>query len=105
MAVVARSGEQTRTSRRGVWMLAVAPIAATLLVVGAAFAADADRRHRPLRSTGAVYRLFAHVIHRTRSRPIPSVLSITRKSAGAFFQLGVFRPCFPRAEPIAMYDG
>jgi len=48
MAVVARSGEQTRTSRRGVWMLAVAPIAATLLMVGAAFAADAAYAQRAL---------------------------------------------------------
>ena len=48
MAVVARSGEQTRTSRRGVWMLAVAPLAATILVVGAAFAADAAYAQRAL---------------------------------------------------------
>jgi len=40
MAIFARSGDQTRTSRRGVWMLAIAPLAAIALAVGAAFAAD-----------------------------------------------------------------
>src|SRR6267378_4294490 len=48
MAVITRSGEQSRTSRRGVWMLAVAPIAAIALAVGAAFAADAVYAHRAL---------------------------------------------------------
>jgi hypothetical protein len=48
MAVFARSGEQTRTSRRGVWMLAIAPIAAVALAVGAAYAADAAYAHRAL---------------------------------------------------------
>jgi len=48
MAVLARSGEQARTSRRGVWMLAVAPIAAIALAVGAAFAANAVYAHRAL---------------------------------------------------------
>jgi vancomycin resistance protein YoaR len=48
MAVLARSGEQTRTSRRGVWMLAIAPIAAIALAVGAAFAADAVYAQRAL---------------------------------------------------------
>jgi vancomycin resistance protein YoaR len=48
MAVFARSGDQARTSRRGVWMLAIAPVAATLLAIGAAFAADAVYAHRAL---------------------------------------------------------
>src|SRR6267378_7283861 len=48
MAVFARSGDQARTSRRGVWMLAVAPIAVIALAVGAAFAADAAYAHRAL---------------------------------------------------------
>ena len=48
MAVFARSGEQTRTPRRGVWMLALAPIAAIALAVGAAYAADAAYAHRAL---------------------------------------------------------
>ncbi|HKC89829.1 MAG TPA: VanW family protein [Candidatus Limnocylindria bacterium] len=48
MAVLARSGEQSRASRRGVWMLAIAPIAAIALAVGAAFAADAVYAHRAL---------------------------------------------------------
>ena len=48
MAVFARSGEQTRTARRGVWMLAIAPIAAIALAVGAAYAADAAYAHRAL---------------------------------------------------------
>jgi vancomycin resistance protein YoaR len=48
MAVFARSGEQERTSRRGVWMLAVAPIAAIGLAGGVAFAADAAYASRAL---------------------------------------------------------
>ena len=48
MAVFARSGDQARTSRRGVWMLAVTPIAAIALAIGAAFAADAVYAHRAL---------------------------------------------------------
>src|SRR6267378_8256266 len=48
MAVITRSGEQSRTSRRGVWMLAIAPIATIALAVGAAFAADAVYAHRAL---------------------------------------------------------
>ena len=48
MAVFARSGDQTRTSRRGVWMLALAPIAAIALAAGAAFAADAIYASRAL---------------------------------------------------------
>ncbi|TMC42115.1 MAG: hypothetical protein E6J23_12050 [Chloroflexi bacterium] len=48
MAVFARSGDQARTSRRGVWMLAIAPLAAIALAVGAAFAADAVYAHRAL---------------------------------------------------------
>src|SRR5256886_17326307 len=48
MAVFARSGDQARTSRRGLWMLAVAPIAAIALATGAAFAADAVYAHRAL---------------------------------------------------------
>ena len=48
MAVFARSGEQTRTVRRAVWMFAVAPIAAIALAVGAAFAADAAYAQRAL---------------------------------------------------------
>jgi vancomycin resistance protein YoaR len=48
MAVFARSGEQTRTQRRGVWMLAIAPIAAIALAVGGAYAADAAYAHRAL---------------------------------------------------------
>ena len=48
MAVLARSGDQTRASRRGVWMLAVAPIAVIGLAVGVAFAADAVYAQRAL---------------------------------------------------------
>ena len=48
MAVFARSGEQTRSSRRGVWVLAVAPIAAIALAVGGAYAADAAYAQRAL---------------------------------------------------------
>jgi vancomycin resistance protein YoaR len=48
MAVFARSGDQARTSRRGVWMLAVAPVAGIALAVGAAFAADVVYAHRAL---------------------------------------------------------
>ena len=48
MAVFAQSGEQTRTSRRGVWMLAVAPIAAIALAIGAALAANAAYAQRAL---------------------------------------------------------
>jgi vancomycin resistance protein YoaR len=48
MAVFARSGEQTRTARRGVWMLAIAPVAAIALAVGGAYAADAAYAHRAL---------------------------------------------------------
>ena len=48
MAVFARSGEQTRAPRRGVWMLAIAPIAAIALAAGAAYAADAAYAHRAL---------------------------------------------------------
>ena len=48
MAVVARSGEQTRASRRGAWMLAVAPIATVALAVGAAFAVNAAYATRAL---------------------------------------------------------
>jgi vancomycin resistance protein YoaR len=48
MAVLARSSEQSRTSRRGVWMLAIAPIAAIALAVGAAFAAETFYAHRAL---------------------------------------------------------
>ncbi len=48
MAVFARSGEQTRTGRRAVWMFAVAPVAAIALAAGAAFAADAAYAQRAL---------------------------------------------------------
>jgi vancomycin resistance protein YoaR len=48
MAVFARSGEEARTSRRGVWMLAVAPLAVIAIAIGAAFAADAVYAHRAL---------------------------------------------------------
>ena len=48
MAVFARSGEQTRAPRRGVWMLAVAPIAVIGLAVGVAFAANAVYAERAL---------------------------------------------------------
>src|SRR5438128_7135667 len=48
MAVFARSGDQARTSRRSLWMLAVAPVAAISLAIGAAFAADAVYAHRAL---------------------------------------------------------
>jgi len=48
MAVAARSSEQTRTPRRGVWMFAVAPIAVIALAVGAAFAANAVYAQRAL---------------------------------------------------------
>jgi vancomycin resistance protein YoaR len=45
MAVLARSGQQARTSRRGAWMFAVAPIA---LAVGIAFAVNAAYASRAL---------------------------------------------------------
>src|SRR3979490_435669 len=48
MAGFARSGDQARTSRRGVWMLAIAPIAVIALAIGAAFGADAAYAHRAL---------------------------------------------------------
>ena len=48
MAVFARSGEQARTSRRGLWMLAIAPVAAIALAITAAFGADAVYAHRAL---------------------------------------------------------
>jgi vancomycin resistance protein YoaR len=48
MAVFARSREQTRAPRRGVWMLAVAPIAVIALAVGAAFAVNAAYAARAL---------------------------------------------------------
>jgi hypothetical protein len=48
MAVFARSGEQTRQARRSVWVLAVAPIAAIALTVGAAFALNAAYAQRAL---------------------------------------------------------
>ncbi len=48
MAVFARSRERTGAPRRGVWMLAIAPIAAIALAVGAAYAADAAYAHRAL---------------------------------------------------------
>jgi len=48
MAVFARSGEQERASRRGVWMLAVAPFAAIALAVGAGFAVNAVYAERAL---------------------------------------------------------
>jgi vancomycin resistance protein YoaR len=48
MAVLAGSGEQTRTGRRGVWMLVVAPVAAISLAVGLAFAANAVYADRAL---------------------------------------------------------
>src|SRR5438045_7719267 len=48
MAVFARTGDQTRTSRRGGWRLAVAPLAVIALAVGTAFAADAVYAHRAL---------------------------------------------------------
>ena len=48
MAVFARSGDQARTSRRGVWMFAVAPLAVIAFAIGAAFAADAVYAHRAL---------------------------------------------------------
>src|SRR6185503_3038153 len=50
MAVVARrSGEQTgRTSRRGVWMFAITPIAAIAIAIGAAFAVNAAYATRAL---------------------------------------------------------
>src|SRR2546428_12431986 len=48
MAVFARSGEQERASRRGVWMLAVAPFAAIALAVGTGFAVNAAYAERAL---------------------------------------------------------
>jgi vancomycin resistance protein YoaR len=48
MAVFARSREQTGTPRRGVWMLAVAPIAAIALAIGAGFALNAAYANRAL---------------------------------------------------------
>ena len=48
MAVFARSGEQVRSWRRGVWMFAFAPVAVIALAIGAAFAADAVYAHRAL---------------------------------------------------------
>jgi vancomycin resistance protein YoaR len=48
MAVFAGSGEQTRTARRAVWILAVAPIAVIALAVGLAFAANAAYAQRAL---------------------------------------------------------
>jgi vancomycin resistance protein YoaR len=48
MAVFARSGQQTQTSRRGVWMFAVAPVAVIALAVGAAFAVNAAYTTRAL---------------------------------------------------------
>jgi vancomycin resistance protein YoaR len=48
MAVLARSGDQTRTTRRGGWMLVVAPIAVIGLAVGVAFAANAAYAQRAL---------------------------------------------------------
>ncbi|MEK6207554.1 MAG: VanW family protein [Chloroflexota bacterium] len=48
MAVFARSGEQARTSRRGVWMFAITPIAAIALAVAAAFAVNAAYATRAL---------------------------------------------------------
>jgi vancomycin resistance protein YoaR len=48
MAVFARSGEQTRAPRRGVWMLAVAPIAALALAAGGALAVNAAYAQRAL---------------------------------------------------------
>ena len=48
MAVFARSGEQERMSRRGVFMLAIAPIAVMALAVGTAFAANAVYAQRAL---------------------------------------------------------
>src|SRR5947208_2481350 len=43
MAVFARSGDQARTSRRGVWMFAVAPLAVIAFAIGAAWVAAAAR--------------------------------------------------------------
>ncbi len=54
MAVFARSGDQARTSRRGVWMLAIAPLAAIVLAVAAAFGADAVYAHRALQGMTVV---------------------------------------------------
>jgi vancomycin resistance protein YoaR len=48
MAVIARSGERTQPARRGVWMLAIAPIAAIAVAVGAAFAVNAAYATRAL---------------------------------------------------------
>lgn len=48
MAVFARSGEQTRTPRRGAWKFAVAPIAAIALAAGAALAVNAAYATRAL---------------------------------------------------------
>ena len=48
MAVLARSSEETRSGRRGFWMLAVAPIAVIALAAGVAFAANAVYAQRAL---------------------------------------------------------
>jgi vancomycin resistance protein YoaR len=48
MAVFARSGERTQTSRRGAWKFAVAPIAVIALAAGAAFAVNAAYATRAL---------------------------------------------------------
>jgi vancomycin resistance protein YoaR len=48
MAVFARSGQQTQTSRRGAWKFAVAPIAVIALAIGAAFAVNAAYATRAL---------------------------------------------------------
>jgi vancomycin resistance protein YoaR len=48
MAVLARSGEQTKASRRGAWMLAVAPVAVVALAAGLAFAVNAAYATRAL---------------------------------------------------------
>src|SRR5882672_5822239 len=48
MAGIARSGEQSRTSRRGVWMLAIAQIAEKEHEVGAAFALSDVYAHSAL---------------------------------------------------------
>jgi len=48
MAVLARSSERTRTGRRGVWMLAVAPLAVIALAAGLAFTANAVYADRAL---------------------------------------------------------
>lgn len=48
MAVLARSGEETRSGRRGFWMLAVAPVAVMALAAGVALAANAAYAQRAL---------------------------------------------------------